>query len=69
MRIGQWHVLGREKKQDGALGSGRVWAGVRAINLESWVDVTPQTGPRRADWARGWGGVFVGMWAYCGACY
>lgn len=47
MRVEQWHLPGRAKPQDRALGSGRVWPGVRAVNWETRVDVMPQTGPRR----------------------
>lgn len=53
MRVELWHLQGREKLQDGAPGSGRVWAGVKAVNLGDWADVTRRQDP---------GGAGLGTW-------
>lgn len=53
MRVELWHLQGREKLQDGAPGSGRVWAGVKAVNLGDWADVTRRQDP---------GGTGLGTW-------
>lgn len=63
------HLPGREPPQDGALGSGRVWASIGAVNLGEGAVVTRRTGPRTAGpGKRGWEGVFTGTRTSNRAC-